>query len=361
MLARLRSCEVQYVKGDTMRAAIVYGDGTLKIEDVPMPEPNAYQALAKIEACSTCNSTDRKIIAGKLPFVSEYPAVLGHESVGTVVEVGAKVRNYKKGKRYFRPVAVYVGQKLGSMHSAWGAFAEYGLLTDNQAMIGDGADPASLCSFADLHQPVPEGISPEDATMMITLKEVCDNIQNFGVKPGRPFAVLGCGAVGTCFITFAKLLGAYPVVAVDRVDAALDRSKKFGADVTINSTDIDLKEALIEATKGGPEAIVDAVGNSALLASMLPALVPDGRLHIYGIDPSTQIKLDVFTGRGGWSLVLNTQDERRTHEQVCGYVRMGAVRLADFYNCVVPLEELGNGIEALNSGQAFKVVAKMGA
>ena len=47
-----------------MKAAIVYGEGTLKIEEVPVPKPNAYQALAKIEACSTCNSTDRKIIEG---------------------------------------------------------------------------------------------------------------------------------------------------------------------------------------------------------------------------------------------------------------------------------------------------------
>lgn len=343
-----------------MKAAIVYGDGRLKIEDIPVPEPNEYQALARIEACSTCNSTDRKIMAGKLPFVREYPAVLGHESVGTVIEVGPKVRYFRKGGRYFRPVAIYVGETMGEIHSGWGGFAEYGLMTDNRAMIEDGADPASLCAFANLHQPVPEGISPEDATMMITLKEVCDNIQNFGVKAGQPFVVFGCGAVGSCFITFAKLLGAYPVVGVDRVDAALERAKEYGADVTINSSNVNLTEAVNEATGGGAEAIVDAVGNAALLAGALPMLIPDGRLHVYGIDSSAHITLDLFSGRGGWSLVMNSQDETRVHDQVSSYVQMGVIRLSDFYNCVVPLDDLKKGFDALASGEAFKVVATMG-
>ena len=343
-----------------MKAAIVYGEGTLKIEVVPVPRPNAYQALAKIEACSTCNSTDRKIIAGKLPFVTEYPAVLGHESVGTVVEVGSKVRNFEMGKRYFRPVAVYVGQKLGDIHSAWGAFAEYGLLTDNQAMIEDGADPASLCGFANLHQLVPEAISPEDATIVITLKEVCDNIQNFGVKAGQPFVVFGCGAVGASFITFARLLGAYPVVGIDRMDSALERSRKFGADLTINSSDVDLKEAVLDATGGGAEAIVDAVGSAEFLASAISMLKPNGRLHVYGVVSSTQVPFDLFAGQGGWSIVYNTQDETRVHNQVCSYVRMGLIRPSDFYNCVVPLDDLAKGVDALARGEAYKVVARMG-
>ena len=343
-----------------MKAAIVYGDGTLKIEDVPTPEPNEYQALAKTEACSTCNATDRKIIAGKLPFVRDYPAILGHESVGTVVEVGAKVRHFEKGKRYFRPAAIYVGDKMGDMNSAWGGFAEYGLLTDNQAMIADGADPATLNGYANLHQEVPEDVSAEDATMMITLKEVCDNIQQFGVKAGKPFVVFGCGAVGACFITFAKLLGADPVVAVDRVASALERAKKFGADVTVNTSEVDLHEGILEATGGGAEAVVDAVGSTQFLAGALPLLLPDGRLHVYGVDSSTEIKLDLFSGRGGWSLIMNAQDETRTHDQVCRYVQTGAIRLSDHYDCVVPLADLQKAFDALASGDAFKVVATMG-
>lgn len=342
-----------------MKAAIVYGDGTLKIEDVPPPQPNEYQALAKMDACASCNSTDRKIIDGKLAFVSAYPAILGHESVGTVVEAGAKVRNFETAARYFRPTAIYVGDQRGPLASGWGGFAEYGLLTDNQAMIEDGAAPTSLNAYANLHQRVPDGTGPADATMMITLKEVLDNIQNFGVNTGRPFVVFGPGAVGNTFVLLAKLLGAYPVVSIGRRDESLERARKFGADVTINNTKEDVTESVLDATGGGADAVIDAVGNMAFLSGAPALLAPGGRLGIYGIDSSMEVKLDLLGGPSSWSLVRVSQNESRVHDQLCAYVDMGAIRLSDFYDLVVPLDDLEKGFNALAAKKAFKVVATM--
>jgi len=314
----------------------------------------------KIEACATCNSTDRKIIDGKLQFVTAYPAILGHESVGTVVETGAKVRSFETGKRYFRPTAIYVGDTMGDMSSGWGCFAEYGLMTDNPAMIEDGADPATLNGFANLHQAVPDGVPPEDATMMITLKEVLDNIQQFGVTAGRPFVVLGTGGVGVCFILFAKLLGATPVVAIGRRDGPLERARTLGADVTINNTKEDVKEGVLEATGGGADAVIDAVGSMEFLSGAPALLRSGGRIGVYGIDQSTEVTFDFLSGPRRWSFLRVSQDETRAHDQLCGYVEMGAVRLPDFYDLVVPLEDLKKGFDALASKRAFKVVAKMG-
>ncbi|MFH0965181.1 MAG: zinc-binding dehydrogenase [Planctomycetota bacterium] len=342
-----------------MKAAIAYGDGKLAVEETPVPQPDEYQALAKIEACSTCNSTDLKIIDGKLPFVREYPAVLGHESVGTVVEVGAKVRNFQVGKRYFRPTAAYPGTKLGKIFSGWGGFAEYGLLTDYHALVEDGADPAKLNPYARLHQEVPEAVSPEDATMMITLKEVLDNIQHFGVRLGKPFAVFGTGAVGCCFLLFAKLLGAYPVVAIARREESLARAKRFGADAAVNTSKGDMRDAVLAATGGGADAVVDCAGSVEFLSKAPALLAPGGRLGVYGVDTSSKVTLDLYSAAGGWSLVLTQQDETRSQDQLAGYVRMGVVRLAEFYSHVMGLEEIGKGVALLRSKEAFKVVVRM--
>ena len=70
-----------------MLAGIVRRFGEIKAEEAPMPIIGEYDALAKIIACAFCNGTDSHIIEGTLPFVSSLPLILGHESVGRVVEI----------------------------------------------------------------------------------------------------------------------------------------------------------------------------------------------------------------------------------------------------------------------------------
>ena len=96
-----------------LKAAVVEKPGTLIVKEVPEPEINDYQALVKILACATCNSTDKKLINGKLSeaFLT-FPGILGHESVGKVIEIGKRVRNYNVGDLVLLPVAVYKGEKL---------------------------------------------------------------------------------------------------------------------------------------------------------------------------------------------------------------------------------------------------------
>lgn len=110
---------------EQMKAVIAQGGGRFAFADVPMPQPTDYQCLCKIQACATCSGTDQKIVAEALPWKQSYPGILGHESVGRVIEVGAKVRHIKTGDMFLRPAAVYNGEKLGGFHSLWGGFAEY--------------------------------------------------------------------------------------------------------------------------------------------------------------------------------------------------------------------------------------------
>lgn len=80
-----------------MKSLAVYEDGHLEIVEVPMPKYGEYEALVKMESCGVCNGTDLKIIHKKLKGFDTYPALLGHEGIGRVVEVGSKVTSFKKG------------------------------------------------------------------------------------------------------------------------------------------------------------------------------------------------------------------------------------------------------------------------
>src|SRR4051812_48542207 len=82
-----------------MRAVAVMQPNQLKIVEVPDLTPGPYEARVKTEAACLCNMTDRKLIEGHFPGVETYPLLLGHETVGIVDAVGAKVRNFKVGDR----------------------------------------------------------------------------------------------------------------------------------------------------------------------------------------------------------------------------------------------------------------------
>jgi D-arabinose 1-dehydrogenase-like Zn-dependent alcohol dehydrogenase len=84
-----------------VKALIVPEPGQARVESVPEPEINDYQALVRVKAASICNSTDTQILTGSFPMDwldgQKYPGILGHEGVGEVVNVGKKVTAFKEG------------------------------------------------------------------------------------------------------------------------------------------------------------------------------------------------------------------------------------------------------------------------
>ena len=84
-----------------MRAVAVLEPGKIDLVDIPRPSPGPYEALIKSEIAFICNATDRKVVQGHFPGMGPeaYPLILGHETVGRVVEVGAKVSSFKIGDR----------------------------------------------------------------------------------------------------------------------------------------------------------------------------------------------------------------------------------------------------------------------
>lgn len=109
-------------------------------DNVPKPVLGDYEALVKVHACGFCNGTDMQIITGTGGDlgngVSLYPTVLGHEGAGEVVAVGKKVRHIHVGERWIHPnLYPNVGNGYTKTH---GSMAEYGMVSDNQAMLEDG-------------------------------------------------------------------------------------------------------------------------------------------------------------------------------------------------------------------------------
>ena len=342
-----------------MRAAITDGQGKVWIGEVPEPQPSPYQCLCRIRACATCTGTDTKHIHDKLPWKQTYPGILGHESLGEVLSVGAKVRAYRKGDWVLRPAAVYPGETLGGFSSMWGGFAEYGLVTDTAALKADNP-AATVNNYTRFQLVVPRdlGIQPADWTMIITLKETASYAASLGVKLNSSVAVLGAGSVGIAMLRFAKVFGATPLLAVARRDAQLAYARDvIGADAVVNASREDVVARLRELAGGhGLDLIIDTSGDPELVSRCLPALSETGKAAGYATYPrgdtlASHVPADkLATGRTG---------EDIAHDYLVDAVRLGLVTLRDFYTETMPLARIAAGFAALESKKAMKIVFEM--
>lgn len=342
-----------------MRAAITDGQGKVWIGEVPRPEPGPYQCLCRMLACATCTGTDTKHIHDKLPWKQTYPGILGHESIGEVIAVGAKVKAYAPGDWVLRPAAVYPGETLGGYTSMWGGFAEFGLVTDAGAVKAD--DPgATVNNYTRFQLVVPRdlGVSPADWTMIVTLKETASYAASLGVTLNTRVAVLGAGSVGIAMMRFAKVLGATPLIGVARRDEQLAYARDVvGADAVVNVSREDPAERLRELTGGhGLDLIIDTSGDPALVARCIPALAEQGKVAGYATYPRGDALANhvpasrVATGRTG---------EDSAHDYLIDAVRLGLVTLRDYYTEAMPLSRIAEGFERLESKRAMKIVFEM--
>jgi len=183
-----------------MKAAVVEKPGQLVVREVPDPVVGPYDALCDILYCATCTATDRHIIEGNFPFGMEYPAILGHESIGRVRELGPKVRNFQPGDHVTRAGAT-PHPEVG-LHIGWGAFAEQGIVRDCLAMDEDGVANDGYPFFR-MNQVIPPSLSPADATIIINWRETWSYLTRMRVGYNDRVLVLGTGGVGLSFVNHA--------------------------------------------------------------------------------------------------------------------------------------------------------------
>jgi len=343
-----------------MKAAIVEGNGKVKLGgDIPVPEPGPYQCLCKMLACATCTGTDRKIIDSHIRL--DYPAILGHESVGRVIKIGAKVRNIKEREMFLRPTACYPGGKIGNYYSGWGGFAEFGLITDTKALLED--HPQEIPNHYTIYQqriPQEISISPADATMLITLKEVSSFIANLKVTLNSSVAILGCGAVGISMCYFAKIFGAYPVIVIGRRDKPLENAKKAGADFTINNQKENMVSKVKEITADkGVNYIIDAAGDIDLITESEQFLSLNGKIAPYAVAGSSQYIFDRNKAPRLSEFIFTDPRENTAHQYILDAIRLNFVNPKLFYSHRMPLEKIEEGFELLRKKEALKIVFEM--
>lgn len=268
-----------------MKALVYHGPGKRAWETVPDPRiETATDAIVRIDTSTICG-TDLHILKGDVPEV-EPGRVLGHEAVGTVVEVGGAVSTLEPGDRVLVSCITSCGRCRFCKEARYGLCTGGGGWIFGHLIDGLQAELARV-PFADtsVHK-VPEELTDEQviflADILPTAYEV--GVLAGGVEPGDTVAIVGGGPIGLAAVMTAKLFTPGRIVVLDIDDARLDKARELGADVTINNASVDAVAAVMELTDGlGADVAIEAVGVPETFELCADLIRPGGRLANVGV------------------------------------------------------------------------------
>jgi threonine dehydrogenase-like Zn-dependent dehydrogenase len=329
-----------------MKAAIVETPGCLVVRDVPEPSVGPYQARCQMLFGAVCTGTDTHILHATLPWKIEYPTILGHESVGRVVEIGKGVRHLKIGDVVTR-VGTLPTLQLGT---TWGGFAEWGIAHDFRAMKEDGLPEAHWGSYQ-VQQVVPEDLSPAEATMMITWRETWSYIRRMGVTAGSRVLVLGSGGNGLAFAAHARNLEGSRVTLVHDV----------GASHVEDYRDNAWPEREAVTTPDGYDFIIDAVGRQGMLDGALPLLSSGGTVGIYGLDDAEHYQIHPGQARGSFMIYNGGYSEAESHDDIVRLMREKRLEARHWLNvdASYALDDIAQAFEDLSARKLVKALIRL--
>jgi alcohol dehydrogenase len=268
-----------------MRALVYHGAGRKSWEEHPDPTLQAdTDAVVRVDAVTICG-TDLHILKGDVPTV-DAGRVLGHEAVGTVVDVGPGVKNVAIGDRVLVSCITACGSCRFCREAAYGQCLGGGGWILGHRIDGVQADLVRV-PFADTSTyRVPDGISDEEILMLADILptgyEV--GVLNGAVRPGDVVAIVGAGPIGLASIMGSRLYSPSHVVAIDLADSRLEAAKQFGADVVVNNGREDALEAVRSLTGGlGADVAMEAVGVPATFELAAELVRPGGRVANLGV------------------------------------------------------------------------------
>jgi threonine dehydrogenase-like Zn-dependent dehydrogenase len=271
-----------------MKALRYRGPRDIRYEDMDEPAIQHDQdVIVRMRQAGICGS-DLHIYHGQ-GFSPELGYCVGHEAVGTVVEVGSAVRRLKVGDDVMLSAAVGCGAcapclagNVGRCETA-GAGC-YGL---GPALQGCQADLIRVPKGDFNAAPIPEGLTLDQALMLTdNLPTAYFGCLNADIGPGKTVAVVGLGPIGLMAVEIASVLGASRVFAIDLVPERRAIAKELGAEALEGATAV---QEIFAATKGRMvDCVVEAVGADATVLMAIQLAGPGGTTSVVGVNQNMQ-------------------------------------------------------------------------
>lgn len=361
-----------------IKAAVSREVGRLAIEQVELDPPQDSEILIRMQAAGVCHS-DLHTYRGELRATP--PLVLGHEGAGIVEAAGSRVSRFKPGDKVlvnWLPACESCTTCLSGRHNLCERLAR----TTFKALMLDGTtrlkttdgmplkhllSAATMADYAVVDEsgavPVPEDIPYEIAVVVgcAVATGVGAVIRTAQARPGLPAAVIGCGGVGLSAIQGCKLTGCNPIAAIDVMDSKLEFARALGATHKINSSEVDLVDALRELTGSGPEYVFDSVGSAQTIEAALRAVRPGGAAVIVGLhaaksEAAIPAGMLVLQNKRLLGSFAGSIRPRLDLPMLLELYRAGKLQLDELITKRYPLDELPQAFDDMEAGKVARGV-----
>ena len=289
-----------------MKAAVLHNvGGPLVIEDVELDKPWPNEVIVRTFGCGVCHS-DLHFIDGH--YGVDFPVVLGHEASGIVESVGSDVDYVQPGDHVIACMSVFCGDcnycSSGRPYLCMDPSVRRKESDDSRIRFNGEriTQLYELGAFAEkmlVHESALVKIR-EDMPLDRAALIGCAVTTGFGavtntakVPSGATVAVVGCGGVGLSAVNGASIIGASQIIALDVSEDKLDLARQVGATHTINASDSDPVEAVLELSNGGIEFSFEALGKKETAEQCFEMLSPGGVATVVGMVPEGQ-KVEVL-------------------------------------------------------------------
>ena len=344
-----------------MKTALFYGIGDIRIEEINMHEIQRNEILIKVKACAICGTDIRIFKFGHFKIPGGCKRVLGHEIAGEIVKVGTEVEGYEVGMRVAAapnigcgtcPVCIQGFNQLCPDYEAFGisldgGFQEYMIVPSHAIKAGNVI-------------PIPDNISFGEAVLAEPLSCCYNSYKALRTEPGDTVLVVGAGPIGALHIMLNKLAGASKIIAADISRERLQLMKSFGADVLINSGDVNLVNEVMRETGGiGANVIITACSVPDLQKQALEMAAAHGRINFFGGLPKGKEEVCLNTNLIHYKelTALGTTGSSILHfHKALEIISSGSIDVKPLISATFGMEDTLKAFEYAASGRGMKVL-----
>ena len=343
-----------------MIAVLLEGVKNLRIREISQPEVTEGTVLIRVRSCGICGSDLKFYNFGDR--VKSFPAILGHEISGEVVEVGRGVTKFKTGDR------IAMGNEVpcracSPCHGGWenlcdhvqsigttlpGGFAEYLLLTRDTVERG----PINY---------LPASMSFDEGALAETFSCVVNAMEFARMRPGARVLVIGAGYIGCAMVSLAKIMGASKITQVDINPTRLDFAKIFGATHQVVATDGEfLDEVMAHVDGHGYDVVLSACSDIKAHESAILAVAKAGVVNLFGGIPTGLSDRVSFPNNfihyrqalvGGSFSATKSQ-----HQRALDLLSTGKIKTEKLISHRFGLSQAIDAFEVLKSQQGLKII-----
>jgi S-(hydroxymethyl)glutathione dehydrogenase/alcohol dehydrogenase len=363
-----------------VRAAVAFAAGEpLSIETVQLEGPRAGEVLVEIKATGVCH-TDAYTLSGNDP-EGLFPAIMGHEGAGIVVDVGAGVTSVKKGDHV---IPLYTPECRQCKFCTSGKTNLCQAIRETQ---GRGVMPDGTSRFSFKGKPLHHymgtstfanfTVLPEIAVAKIREDAPFDKVCYIGcgvttgigavintakVEPGANVAVFGLGGIGLNVIQGARLVGANRIIGIDTNPAKVPLATKFGMTDFVNPKDVDnVVAAIVAMTGGGVDYSFECIGNVNVMRQALECCHKGwGESIIIGVAGSGQEistrPFQLVTGRVWRGTAFGGAKGRTDVPKIVDWYMNGKINIDDLITHTMPLKDINHAFDLMHEGKSIRSV-----